>query len=70
MLIFFLSGYKGESTIAYLNLNQLSAGKWETGEQWKGAVLPLNDIPDFSSKEALKMIQLFIKETTGWFLNN
>jgi hypothetical protein len=66
---FYMSGYHGESPISYLNLKQLSAGKWEIGEHWKGAVLPLNAIRDSSSKEALSMIQLFIQETTGWFIN-
>jgi hypothetical protein len=67
---YYMSGYRGESEISYLDLIQLSAGKWETGEQWKGAVLPLRDIPDSSSKDALKMIRLFIREASSWFLKN
>jgi hypothetical protein len=67
---FYLSGYNAESPISYLNLKQLNAGKWEIGERWNGAVLPINAIPDASSEEALKLIQNFIKETTSWFLNN
>ena len=67
---FYMFGYHGESPISYLNLTPLSAGKWETGEHWKGAVLPLNVISGSFREEALRMIQLFIKETSGWFINN
>jgi len=67
---FYISGYNGESPISYQNLKPLGAGKWISSEHWKGAVLPLNELPDSSSEKALKMIHLFIKETTGWFINN
>ena len=62
---FYISGYSGESPISYENLKPLSAGKWLIGEYWKGAVLPLNELPDSSGEKALKMIQLFMKETTA-----
>lgn len=67
---FYMSGYHTEYPISYVNLKQLSAGKWETGEHWNGAVLPINAIPHASGEEALKMIRTFIKETSTWFLNN
>ena len=67
---FYMSGYNIESPISYLNLNRLSAGEWEIGEQWNGAVLALNDISATSNEEAIKMIQSFIKETAIWYLNN
>jgi hypothetical protein len=66
---FYMSGYGGESPISYQNLTQLSAGKWEIGEHWKGAVLPTNTISDSSHEEAARVVHLFIKETTAWFLN-
>lgn len=66
---FYISGYNDESPISYLNLKPLKAGRWISGEHWNGAVLPLNELPDSSGEEALKMIHLFIKETTGWFIN-
>ena len=66
---FYISGYSGEYPISYENIKPLSAGKWLSGEHWKGAVLPLNELPDSSSEKALKMIQLFIKETSDRFIN-
>jgi len=67
---FYISGYNGESPISYQNLKPLNSGRWIRGEQWNGAVLPLNEVSHSSSEEALKMIHLFIKETTDWFINN
>ncbi|TFH26326.1 MAG: hypothetical protein E4H10_07280 [Bacteroidia bacterium] len=67
---FYMSGYHGESPISYQNLKPLNAGKWVSGEHWNGAVLPLNEVSGSSSEEALKIIHIFIKETTSWFLNN
>ncbi len=66
---FYMSGYAAESPLEYQNLPTLSAGRWESGEQWKGAVLPLTDLPQSSGEEAIQLIHSFIKEATGWFLN-
>ena len=64
---FYISGYGAESPLEYQNLPNLSAGRWESGEQWKGAVLPLSDLPDSSHEEAIQVIRSFIKEATDWF---
>lgn len=64
---FYLSAYAGDSTINYSRLNDLSSGRWETQASWKGAVLPLSDLPASSKPEALKVIGRFIKEATSWY---
>jgi hypothetical protein len=66
---FYMSGYRGEAPLEYQNLPTLSKGRWENGAQWKGAVLPINDLPDFSGEEAIQVIRVFIKQALGWFLN-
>lgn len=65
---FYLSGYNEQNPISYENLEQLTKGSWKTGEQWNGAVFPLNSLEAFSEKEAGSMIRTFIKEATDWFL--
>lgn len=66
---FYMSGYAAESPLEYQNLPPLSAGRWESSEQWKGAVLPVTDISDSSGEEARQVIRLFTKEALAWFLN-
>ena len=65
---FYIAGYGGEPSISYKNVAPLRYGRWETGAQWNGAVLPLDELPDGSADEAGKTIGTFIKETAGWFL--
>jgi len=66
---FYFSAYHAGSPPEYQNLPTLSSGRWESAEQWKGAVLPLTDIPDSSGGKAIQVIHLFIKEAADWFSN-
>lgn len=65
---FYLSAYKSSGSITYVDLPKLSRGRWETGE-WKGAILDLQEIPIGSTKQAVRIVTEFAKETTNWFLN-
>jgi hypothetical protein len=65
---FYMTGYSDESPINYKNIPLLSKGKWETGENWNGAVLPLSEMSNTSYSEADKTLRLFIVETSNWFL--
>lgn len=65
---FYMAGYNGESPISYHNPAPLTAGKWEIGEYWKGALLPLSTLSQLSGNEALGKTKAFIKETVDWFL--
>ncbi len=64
---FYLAAYASDSTISYSDLSNLSAGRWETESQWKGAVLPLSDLPFSSHRVALEKIRRFIEEGTSWY---
>ena len=56
---FYLSGYNQENPVSYKNLNPLTHGKWETGEQWNGAVLSLGALEGFSKEKAGSMIHIY-----------
>jgi len=64
---FHMSGYNSASPFFYQNLNHFSAGRWESGEHWNGAVLALNGISATSIEEAMIVIHSFIKETASWY---
>lgn len=66
---YYLSGYKNSSIIIYKNLSKLNFGRWVTGEQWNGTVLPLHVLADNSTAKALEIINTYIKESIDWFLN-
>lgn len=65
---FYLSGYNQETPISYKDLDSLTHGKWVTGEQWNGSVLPLGVLEGCSKEEAGTMIETFIREGTDWFI--
>ncbi|MDF1576594.1 MAG: hypothetical protein P1P86_15520 [Bacteroidales bacterium] len=67
---FYLSGYGDGMAGSFQGLPGLSAGHWETGEHWKGAVLPLSDISKHSYGEALEQIRNFIEQASSWFLHH
>jgi hypothetical protein len=64
---FYLSGYAAEGKINFSKLPELSHGKWQVGEHFKGAVYPLN------SKDSLSAIKenldRFIKEALNKYVN-
>ena len=67
---FYLAGYSSGSTINYNQLFKLSAGRWETDAHWKGAVLPLNEVPGSSNTVSLQVIRKFIADAASWYLKN
>lgn len=66
---FYLAGYSSGVAINYENLPPLSAGKWLTGENWNGAVLPLGEFYDLSTDLALEKVKNYLKQSTDCFLN-
>ncbi len=66
---FYMAAYSGEGSIAYDQLPELSHGRWITGEDWKGAVLPLGDIPLLAYEQAKEVIGIFIMNTSEWFVS-
>jgi len=62
---FYFSGYGlNDSEIDYSSVNRLTNGKWITGENWNGAVLPLSEL----GNEPSQVINTFLKEAVAWFL--
>lgn len=57
---FSVYGLNGHN-IDYSTVKSLSSGKWITGENWNGAVLPLSEVK-------IDTIQTFLNETTAWVL--
>lgn len=67
---FYLSGYNRDSAVSYKKTDPLTKGRWETGEQWNGAVLPMGELTTSSTVEAGRIIQVFIKEAINWFFKS
>ena len=64
----YLSGYPQNENIDYSNVPVLKHGKWEIGEHWKGAVLPLPEIAQLSERQTREIIFNFIITVSSWFL--
>jgi hypothetical protein len=58
---FYYSGYGlNGSTLEYDNLPELTDGRWEVSENWKGAVLPITEL----ESEAESKVRTFIEEVS------
>lgn len=66
---FYLSGYNQVTPLSYENPEQLTYGSWETQGQWKGAVLPLEELTAISAEQSERIVRRFIQEATDWFLS-
>lgn len=60
---FYMSGYPVKGKLDYETAPELTSGRWETGEGFKGAILPIEEFDE--SKKALDM---YIEKTLEWFL--
>jgi hypothetical protein len=67
---FYLAGYEDAAPKVYEGLPDLSSGQWDIGGHWKGAVLPLVELPNDSFISALIRIRKFCEESTTWYLKN
>ncbi len=64
---FYISEYTSGKTIDYSDVPDLQFGRWEIGENWKGAVLLLSDIDKENEANAKSSIFKFLEETVGWY---
>lgn len=64
---FYLAGYPAQGSIQYTGLPHLSEGRWETGNQWQGAVLPLDHFNNRLT-DTTSILHRFLLDTTSWFL--
>ncbi len=65
---FYLAGYGQQSGIIHKKLPKLPAGRWETGENWKGAILTLPELGD-REKRQHEDLHGFMKTATDWYLS-
>ncbi len=66
---FYLAGYASDQQIQYTNLPALKTGKWITGENWNGAILPLGDLDTRKLEANLSVIEGFIRSAGNWYLS-
>lgn len=64
---FYLAGYPSQGAIDYSELPRLPRGRWEIEKQWKGAILPLDELhSDYAAAE--QATHQFIAQTISWLL--
>jgi hypothetical protein len=64
---FYMSGYPLHGTIEYNNLPELTNGRWELGEYWKGTILPLNKLKSGLFEENKNTINDYLSNSINWF---
>lgn len=62
---FYLSGYPQKGKVDYHQKPPLTNGHWLLSDHFKGAVLPITQLP---GKGSMKMILKFVQEATEWYL--
>lgn len=65
---FYMAGYNQDSPLSYSGLPQLSHGRWVTGTQWNGAILPMEALNAATRVEAEETVQTFIREAAAFYL--
>ena len=65
---FYIAGYHLRSNFNYDDRASLSSGRWIVDEDWKGAVLPISALQGKAYDEKLAMINTFIREVAGWYM--
>lgn len=65
---FYMSGYPSSNALEYQNLPEIPYGKWITGKNWNGAVLPLFELTDLSRREKHAIINDYMLTAVKWYL--
>lgn len=66
---FYLSGYGQQTPIDYQPFSPLQTGRWENGEHWKGAILPVHEFRNQPRLMQQDTIQSFINEALNQILS-
>lgn len=66
---FYMSGYPASGLLEFNDLPALSKGKWEIGEGWKGAVLPLSELKIIPLEKYKDVINDYLLKAVNWFIN-
>lgn len=64
----YTSGYGLKGEFQYTDLPTLEHGRWEIGEHWRGAVLPISAILNMNAEDAQKVINAYAKSSLSWYL--
>ncbi|MBO6524788.1 MAG: hypothetical protein JJ971_13235 [Balneolaceae bacterium] len=60
---FYMSGYPSEGKLDYSEAPELTSGRWEITEGFKGAILPLTEY-----EEVQEALDQYIEQSIQWFL--
>jgi hypothetical protein len=64
---FYMSGYPEYGSLVYNNLPELTSGRWETGENWQGAILPLKNLSNDSYEGNKNAIDGYLSKSIEWY---
>ena len=67
---FYMSAYPSKGSIEFIQLPDFPSGRWEVTPNWKGAVLPLNELSGKPMDQQLEVIKSHILVAVRWYLNN
>lgn len=67
---FYLSGYPIHGTLDYIDLPSLENGRWEVGEHWKGAILPLGELTSGIFEENRNVISDYLLKSINWCIRH
>lgn len=66
---FYMSAYPIIGALKYENLPVGNGWKWELGEHWKGAILPINELEGKADPDQWQILRSFILESFHWFVH-
>jgi hypothetical protein len=65
---FYMTGYPKSGALNYEKAPNCADWKWELGEDWKGAIMPLDMLEGKSIDDQKLMVRRFLMETYTWFI--
>lgn len=64
---YYMAGYPLNGSLVFENLPASPTWKWELGEHWKGAILPLSVLEKASDSQTEKILSEYIMQTFDWY---
>jgi len=66
---FYMAGYPKNGSLVFENLPESSGWKWELGEHWKGAILPVTLLETKSDSQIEKILSDYVIQSFNWYAN-
>jgi len=66
---FYMAGYPKNGSLIFENLPKSTEWKWELGEHWKGAILPLTLLETKSEAQIDQILRDYVLQTFDWFIS-